>query len=272
MLSESAPARQSGSAGAARAFGDETGTLYNGRAAVEGCERERAERSGATKTMGIFSRFNRVLKSNLNNMLDKAEDPAKLIDQTIIEMGSELKNARKELVQTLGAAKRLDKKKAELDEEVAKWEDKAVLALKAGDEELAREALKMKMRVVRQAEDAGRQAAEQEKAARQMQDTLEEIERKLEDLKARKSTLAAKVRRAREEPGSEDIGGAGGAFGDLQRLTGRIDQLEAEVEAHDVIDDPETRDVEARFRELEKKAGKTKVDDELEALKRRLED
>ncbi len=222
--------------------------------------------------MGIFSRFNRVLKSNLNNLVDKAEDPAKLISQTIIEMEAELKNARKELVQTLGTAKRLDKKRAEYDDEVAKWEDKAVLALRAGDEELAREALKMKQRSLKQAEDAGRQAAEQDKAARQMQDTLEDIESKIEDLKARKTTLAAKVRRAREAPGEEGLGGGGGAFGDLQRLSGRIDQLEAEVEAHDVIDDADTRDVEARFRELEKKSGKTKVDDELEALKRRLEE
>lgn len=222
--------------------------------------------------MGIFSRFNRVLKSNLNSMLDKAEDPAKLIDQTITEMQSELKNARKELVQTLGSAKRLEKKRAELEDEVAKWEDKAVLALKAGDEELAREALKMKMRVLKQKEDAGRQAGEQENAARQMQETLEEIERKVEDLKARKSTLAAKVRRARETPDEVGEITGGGAFGDLHRLSGRIDQLEAEVEAHDVLDDPEARDVEARFRDLERKAGTSKVDDELEALKRRLED
>ncbi|MBZ0118297.1 MAG: PspA/IM30 family protein, partial [Sandaracinaceae bacterium] len=112
--------------------------------------------------MGIFSRFNRVLKSNLGSMMDKAEDPAKLINQTVIEMEAELKNAKKELVQTLGSAKRLDKKKAELDDEVARWEDKAVLALKSGDEELAREALKMKMKVKRQAEDTARQAAEQD--------------------------------------------------------------------------------------------------------------
>jgi phage shock protein A len=220
--------------------------------------------------MGIFSRFNRVLKSNLNTLMDKAEDPAKLINQTVVEMESELKSAKRELVQTLGAAKRLDKKRAELEDEVAKWEDKAVLALKSGDDELAREALKMKMRVVRQAEEASRQSAEQDKAARMMQDTLEEIERKVEDLKARKATLAARVRQAREVPAGE-LGG-GGAFGDLQRLSGRIDQLEAEVEAHDVIDDPETRDVEARFRELERRSGRTKVDDELEALKRRLGD
>ena len=99
--------------------------------------------------------------------------------------------------------------------------------------------------------------AQLDKAARQMQDTLEDIESKIEDLKARKSTLAAKVRRAREAPGEEGLGGGGGAFGDLQRLSGRIDQLEAEVEAHDVIDDADTRYVEARFRELEKRSGRT---------------
>lgn len=217
--------------------------------------------------MGIFSRFNRVLKSNLNSMMDKAEDPAKLINQTVVEMETELKNARKELVQTLGTAKRLDKKRTELEEEVARWEDKAVLALKSGDDELAREALRMKNRVAKQAEDTARQAAEQDKAARQMQDTLEEIERKVEDLKARKSSLAARVRQARSAPGEE---GGGGAFGDLQRLSGRIDQLEAEVEVHDVLDDPGARDVEARFRDLERRSGKSKVDDELDALKRRL--
>jgi phage shock protein A len=218
--------------------------------------------------MSIFSRFNRVLKSNLNSVIDKAEDPAKLIAQTIVEMEAELKNARKELVETLGTAKRLDKKRAELEEEVTKWEDKAVLALKSGDDELARDALKMKVRVSRQAEDAANQAAEQDKAARDMQSTLEEVERKIEDLKARKTTLAARVRRSREVPGAEPSGGS--AFSDLQRLSGRIDQLEAEAEVHDVIDDPETRNVEARFRDLERQAGKSKVDDELEALKRRL--
>ncbi|GAB5540710.1 MAG: PspA/IM30 family protein [Sandaracinaceae bacterium] len=222
--------------------------------------------------MGIFSRFNRVLKSNLNSMLDKAEDPAKLIDQTIVEMEKELKEARKELVQTLGSSKRLDKKKAELEDEVARWEDKAVLALKAGDEELAREALKMKQKVARDAEQAAEQAATQERAAFQMKDTLEEIEQKIDDLKARKSTLAAKVRRARSGPDDDVTSGRGGAFADLERLSSRIDGLEAEVEVHDVLDDPGRRDVDARFRELERSAGTSKVDDELEALKRRLDD
>ena len=222
--------------------------------------------------MGIFSRFNRVLKSNINSLMDKAEDPAKLIDQTIREMESELKNAKKELVQTLGTAKRLDKKKAELEDEVARWEDKAVLALKAGDEPLAREALKLKQKARRDADEAANRAAEAEKAAFEMKDTLEEIEQKIDDLKARKGSLAAKVRRARQDPTEDAISGRGGAIGDLERLAGRIDKLESEVEVHDVLDDPKDRDIDARFRALERQAGTTDLDDELEALKRRLDD
>jgi phage shock protein A len=221
--------------------------------------------------MGIFSRFNRVLKSNLNSLMDRAEDPTKLIDQTIREMESELRNAKKELVTTLGASKRFEKKHRELLEEVDSWENKAILALKAGDEELAREGLKMKMKVQKQADDAARTAGEREKEAQQMQDTLVEIEEKLEDLKARKNTLAAQVRKARDASGSVESG-ATGSIADLERLTGRIDNLEAEVEAHGIIDDPESRDLDRRFRELEKNAGRTHVDDELDALKRRLDD
>ncbi len=222
--------------------------------------------------MGIFSRFNRVLKSNINSLMDKAEDPGKLIEQTIREMESELKSAKKELVQTLGTAKRLDKKKAQLDDEVARWEDKAVLALKAGDEALAREALKFKQKATRDADEASNRAAEAERAAFEMKDTLEEIEQKIDDLKARKGSLAAKVRRARQDPDDMGFTGRGGALGDLEKLSGRIDKLESEVEAHDVLEDPLARDFDARFRALERNQGTTQVDDELEALKRRLDE
>jgi len=154
--------------------------------------------------MGIFSRFNRVLKSNLNSMMDRAEDPAKLIDQTIREMENELKEAKKELVQTLGTAKRLEKKKAELEEEIAKWEDKAVLALEAGGEALAREALKFKQKAQRDADEAHGRATEAENAAFEMKDTLEEIEQKIEDLKARTLHRLRHAQPHRAEPRKMD--------------------------------------------------------------------
>lgn len=222
--------------------------------------------------MGIFDRFNRVLKSNLNSLVDRAEDPAKLLDQTVIDMENELKKAKKDLVTQLGTAKRLEKKAQEHQDEVKGWEDKAVLALRSGDEQLAREALKMKQKTKATAENVLRQSDAAAASARQLQSTLEQIEAKIEDLKARKSTLASQVRRARESSGSA----GGGRFGSealdgLDQLSGRIDQLEAEVEASDLLEDPDRARVEAKFRALEKKSGGAVVEDELAALKKKLE-
>jgi len=223
--------------------------------------------------MGIFDRFNRVLKSNLNSLVDRAEDPAKLLDQTVLDMENELKKAKKDLVTQLGTAKRLEKKALEQQEELKGWEDKAVLALRAGDEDLAREALKMKQKAKATVESTQRQADAAAASASQLQSTLEQIEAKIEDLKARKTTLAAQVRRARETSSS---GGGGGRFGSealdgLDTLSGRIDQLEAEVEASDLLTDPDRARVDAKFRALEKKSGGAVVEDELAALKKKLE-
>jgi phage shock protein A len=105
-----------------------------------------------------------------------------------------------------------------------------------------------------------------------MKDTLEKIEEKIEDLKARRSTLAAQVRKARETPDDVSQGRYGSSsFDELERMSARIDQLDSEVEAGAVLDDPSRVEVEARFRKLEKTVEGGAVDDELAELKRRLE-
>ena len=221
--------------------------------------------------MGIFGRLNQVIKSNLNSMLDGAEDPEKLISQTIIEMEAEVKRAKRELITTLGASKRIDKEKEETQAEVAVWEDRAVLALRNGDDALAREALKQKARLTKKATEAAARASQNLAAADEMRDTLERVERQIEDLKARKATLAQQVRRARTVPG-DVVGGLGssGTFGELERMSGRIAQLDAEVEAHGVLEDPLRLEVDAKFRRLERTGGDGAIEDELEALKARL--
>jgi phage shock protein A len=222
--------------------------------------------------MGIFNRLNQVIKSNLNGMLDAAEDPEKMISQTVVDMEAELKRAKKELVTTLGTAKRLAKKADELDEETRRWEDKAVLALRNGDEQLAREALRFKMKSQQEAQDARNNAGSQETAADEMKSTLDAVERKIEELKSRKASLAAQVRQARKVPGEAGSRfGGGSAFDELDRMAGRIEQLDAEVEAHSVIDDPQRAVVDAKFRELERGTKRGAVDDELAALKKKLE-
>ena len=224
--------------------------------------------------MGIFSRLNRVIKSNLNSLIDQAEDPDKMIGQTVTDMKSALKRARKDLIEALGSAKRLDKKEQELSEEAADWEQKAILALEQDDEELAREALRRKARALKDVENVRARAAQQASAADAMKDQLERIEEKLDDLKARQTTLAAQVRQARTaQPDPAQASGdrlGGGAFADLERMADQIDQLDAEVEAHDVLEGPERADLDARFRALESEEGEDDVEDELAALKAKL--
>ena len=223
--------------------------------------------------MGIFSRLNRVIKSNLNALIDQAEDPEKMIGQTVADMKSALGRARKELVEAMGTAKRLDNRAVELRSEAANWERKAILALEQNDEDLAREALRRKARSLAEAERTEARVADQERAADAMRDQLARIESQLDDLKARQKTLAAQVREARKKPAggqvSEKLGG--GAFSDLERMADQIDQLDSEVEAHQLLEDPKRADLDARFDALEREQADDGIEDELAALKAKLD-
>ena len=96
----------------------------------------------------------------------------------------------------------------------------------------------------------------------------------LDDLKARQKTLAAQVRQARTQPSSP--GGAagdklgGGAFTDLERMADQIDQMDAEVEAHQLLEDPERAELDAKFKALESEESDDGIEDELAALKAKL--
>ena len=225
--------------------------------------------------MGMFNRLNRVIKSNLNALIDQAEDPDKMIGQTVADMKSALKSARKELIGALGSAKRLEKKEKDLEKEATDWEEKAILALERDDEDLAREALRRKARTLKEAQNVRARAAQQATAADAMKAQLERIDEKLDDLKSRQRTLAAQVRRARsQQPDPAQATGdrlGGGAFADLDRMADQIDQLDAEVEAHQLLEDPKRAELDARFRALESEEVEHDVEDELAALKAKLD-
>src|SRR4026207_1101078 len=99
-------------------------------------------RGGAVQAtdMGIFDRMGKVISSNVNALLDKAEDPKKSLDLILEEMKEQIRAAKKEMIDGIAAEKVLRKKVDENDKEVEKWEKRAELALKADDEKVAREA------------------------------------------------------------------------------------------------------------------------------------
>jgi phage shock protein A len=128
--------------------------------------------------------------------------------------------------------------------------------------------------MLKEAQTVRERAAEQATTADAMKLQLERIEEKLDDLKTRQKTLAAQVRQARTQPVNPGIGTGeklgGGAFTDLERMADQIDQLDAEVEAHELLEDPKRADVDARFRALETDEKDEDIEDELAALKAKL--
>ncbi|MCC7542554.1 MAG: PspA/IM30 family protein [Deltaproteobacteria bacterium] len=225
--------------------------------------------------MGIFDRLNRVIKSNVNSMIDSAEDPEKIIAQTITDMESELKNARKEVVTALASEKLAAKKRDEAKAEVEGWERKAMLALETGDEELAREALRRKMKSTKDAENYENARAQHENYVFDLKKALDQTEEKIEELKMRKTSLASRVKGARRSGGVDPLAPSSApksaAFANIERMQARIENMEAEVEVAGVLDDPDRASVDARFAALERGERHDAVDDDLAALKRKLE-
>ncbi|APR85088.1 Phage shock protein A [Minicystis rosea] len=236
--------------------------------------------------MGIFDRMGKVISSNVNALLDKAEDPKKSLDLVVEEMKDQLKAAKKELVEGVAAEKVLRKKVDDLDADVQKWERRAELALKAGDEKLAREALVQKKRVVGERDRAEALRAEQRSAVLNMKAEMERMEQKQQELAARKGTLAAQLKQARAGGGAEALGAksGGSAFNEFRRMEDQIESHVAEVAAHKEVEDAmqdgglSREELEAKFARLEhggssssgEKSGSPEIDDELAALKKKV--
>jgi phage shock protein A len=237
--------------------------------------------------MGIFDRMGRVIQSNLNALLDRAEDDKKLVELDLDEMDEQIKAGHQEVVSAIAAEKQLSKKTADLRVEADKWDRRAELALKGGDEALAREALKQKRRVAAEADQVEKARAEQGDTALRMKADLERMKEKLAALKLRKGTIVARATRARAGEGGERLGArssGSSAFENFRRMEEKVEGREAETAAMAEVDEALGKGVsadalEAKFRELERTAGAgqasptgaaSDVDEELAALKKRI--
>lgn len=231
--------------------------------------------------MGIFDRMGRVISSNVNALIDKAEDPEKSVDLLVDEMKDQIRAAKKELVDGLAAEKVLRKKVDEFDLEVDKWDKRAELAMRADDEKLAREALTQKKRVVGERDRAEALRAEQRAAVLSMKSELGRMEDKQKDFEARKGTYATQLRQARSGGGAEGLGAkpGGAAFDEFRRMEAKIDHHSDEVAAHREVEEAlsggvNEMDLEAKFRRLEGKDGgaqtSPEIDDEIAALKKKV--
>src|SRR3984957_10568622 len=221
--------------------------------------------------MGIFSRLAQLIKSNINDLISKSEDPEKMLNQVVLDMNNQLIEAKKQVAASIADEKRLAKQAEQELSNSAEWERRAMMALRAGNEELAKEALARKKEHDTLAITFKDQWAKQKAAVDQLKRALRMLNDKIEEAKRKKNVLVARKKRAEAQKAiQETMSGLKdqSAFETFDRMAGKIDQLEAEAEAGAELSEEYSGDVLAhQFANLEKTAGQ---DDDLLALKRKM--
>ena len=221
--------------------------------------------------MGVFSRLAQLIKSNLNDLISRSEDPEKMLNQIVLDMNNQLVEAKKQVASSIADEKRLSKQHEQETANGAEWERRAMMALRAGNEELAKEALARKREHDALATTFKDQWAKQKAAVESLKSALRMLNDKIEEAKRKKNILIARKKRAEAQKAiQETMSGLKdqSAFETFNRMEAKIDQIEAEAEAQTELSEEYTGDVLAsKFAGLEKSSG---ADDDLVALKRKM--
>ena len=217
--------------------------------------------------MGTLGRLSSLVKSNVNDLIDSMQDPAKEIDQLIRDMEDSVREARVEVAQCLADEKRMGKRVDDLAEEVKSWEGHAMRAVQAGDDALAKEALRRKAEKEADRIEAEKALSDQRAYSVQLGAGLKTLEARVQDVKLRQGTLREKARAAKR--GERPVSGKTGAFEDFERMSGKSDALEAEVGLSDELKGQTAASVEAE-RKLREMSEQKSVDDALADLKKKL--
>ncbi|MHC6645815.1 phage shock protein PspA [Alteromonas sp. HB246098] len=213
--------------------------------------------------MGIFSRFTDIVNSNINAILDKAEDPEKMVRLIIQEMEDTLVEVRSASAKTLANKKEIVNQIAKYESDANDWEAKAELALSKDREDLARAALQEKKKSAEAAEALSKELAVVEEQISKLQDEIGQLQEKLADAKSRQKAIIMRQKTASsrlEVKKTLDSTRVDNAMGRFEQYERKIDDLESQVEAYDLG----KKTLQDEFAELE---ASDKVEDELAALK-----
>ena len=221
--------------------------------------------------MAIFQRLSDILKANINDLIDKAEDPEKMVKQLIIEMEDQVDEATRALGQAMGSQKVAAKELADAKAKAADWNDKAKLALKNGNEGLARKALDAKVGIDAQVQQLQASYDGITGQVDKLKDQVQTLKMKLDEARARQNVLIARAKMAEAaQQVATNISAAttDSAFAKLDQLERKITQKEATAEAFiEMGGSGAPAAIEDEFEEL---AHKDAIDSELERLKAEL--
>ena len=223
--------------------------------------------------MSILKRFSDIMRSNVNALLDKAEDPAKMVDQYLLDARKDLAECKEETAGIMAAEKQAKRALEDCEADIAKYDAAARKAVKAGNDNDARELLTSKQRLEGQLPQLQKNYEAAHASAENMRQMYDKLVRDISDLEARKATVkgtvaAAKAQEAANRIGSHSKYGAEASDGLSrmeQKAKERLDKATAKAELDDSMDRS------ANLLDKYGSAGASSVDDELAKLKAELQ-
>jgi phage shock protein A len=220
--------------------------------------------------MAIFQRLGTLLKSNVNDAISKAEDPEKMLNQMLLDMQQQMVEAKKQVAVAIADEKRLQKQFEQEKALAVEWEKKAMLAVKAGNDELAKQALLRKTEHEKLALGYEQQWTAQKTSVDQLKGALQTLNTKIEEAKRKKNLLVARAKRAEAQKTiAETLDGISStsAFDTMSRMEEKIAKKEAEAQAtYELAESTSGDDLQKKFDALQT----VEADDALAALKAKM--
>jgi len=216
--------------------------------------------------MGFFDRLSRLLRANLNDLVSKAEDPAKILDQSVADMQTDLVKLRQAVATAIASQKRLQNQAEQAENQAKTWYERAELALKEGEEELARESLSRRKTYQDTATALNNQISAQVGQVDTLKKSLLALEGKIAEAKTKKDMLKARAQAAQAQEQLQSAVGnlsTNSSMAAFEQMEEKVLGMEARSQAAAEL---AGADLESQFASLEG----SDVDDELAALKTRL--
>lgn len=216
--------------------------------------------------MGIFDRMSRLIRANVNDVIDRAEDPEKMIDQILRDMEGNIRTARSQVAAMIAQEKELEADLNETKQLSAEWGAKAKRAVDAGKDDLAREALRRKRDNDENSQVYQQQHTVQRQTVDKLKSQLAQLESKYQQTLSQRDSLVARQKRAQAQKQVSSYATTASlspldAGSELDRMERKIRQTESEALAMGELQD---NSYDAQFRELDYDLD---IESELEALK-----
>ena len=206
--------------------------------------------------MGILTRIFNLFRATTSDLLDKAEDPEKMIKQMISDLEAQKKKAKEQMTEALALQKRLERDTEKEHQEAEKWEQKAILAVQNEKDDLAKEALTRKNEHLRRALDFEKQLEMHRNNADSLKESYQTMEDKIDEIKRKQGLLSVKQKQAEAQEKIyktiEGLGDTSGIMDTIERAEEKVENLQARAEAYQEISmESDQESLEKKFKELE---------------------